>query len=58
MLQFSSLFLWLPVHLKKDAHKEMVDYKHSGFSVILQMRIIWLEQILPLLIVLCQNLIG
>ena len=58
MLRFSSLFLWLPVPLKKDAHKEMVYYKCSGFSVILQMKIIWLEQILLSLIVLCQNLID
>lgn len=47
MPQFSFLFLCLPVHLKKDAHKEMVDFKHSGFSVILQMKIVWLDQILP-----------
>lgn len=50
MPQSSSLFLCLPVHLKKDAHKEMVDFKHRGFSVILEMKILWLDQILPKLI--------
>lgn len=47
MPQSISLFLCLPAHLKKDAHKEMVDFKHSGFSVILEMKILWLDQILP-----------
>lgn len=47
MPQFSSLFLCLPVLLKKDAQKEMVVFKHSGFSVILEMKILWLDQILP-----------
>lgn len=42
MPQSSSLFLCLPVHLKKDAHKEMVDFKHNGFSVILEKKILWL----------------
>lgn len=50
MPQSSSLFLCLPVHLKKDAHKEMVDFKHNGFSVILEKKILWLDQILPKLI--------